>query len=425
MLDIATIAMCSTASAAILCIAMLVSWLKDGRPRNSFWLFAPFAIAIPAGVLLSYPERFGGSLALAIGWFLLTLVYGAAWQSARFVARRKPRPLIALIACIASLAFSLSFGSDGAYAEWRMLPRTLLMAAFCLLAAREYHAMRDRHLPSAHALAWLFLIFGIFHAVRSPLSLLLPAPFGPGEPQVWTIALFNFQLVLHGLLIGILMTTLGRERIAMHHYHLAMVDPLTGVGNRRALDRRLAEILSGRDTGKDKDAEARYALAIIDIDRFKAVNDRFGHGFGDIVIAGAANIACETVGHRNVFRLGGEEFAVLLQVGDNASAFTIAEKIRGQFAARAHIAHGISHRATLSAGVALLDADNQPADIFKEADRALYLAKAMGRNRTVLADEETLARLMEEALDDMVPARSQATAKLVPIDANKRSLRRA
>lgn len=383
---------------------MILSWFKDGRPRHSFWLFAPFALALPAGVLLSYPDRFGTQIALAFGWFLLTLVYAATWQTARFAAGRKPRFALAFLACFVPLVISLTLGSAELHAQWRMLPRALLMAVFCLLAAREFRRLADRHLPSAQALAWVFLGFGIFHALRSPLAFVLPAPFGARDVQVWAIAAFNFQIVLNGLLLGVFMTTLGRERISMHHFHLAMVDPLTGVGNRRAFDRRLAQILgdgTADHAGANKDRP--LAVAVLDIDNFKAVNDRFGHSFGDIVIAGAANIACDAIGHRNVFRLGGEEFAVVIEGHRPPIAEAMVEGMRLGFSMLSHVANEVSHRATLSAGVAIAGPHSDAGDLLSEADRALYLAKALGRNRTVVADEATMSRLMDEALHDMVP----------------------
>ncbi|MCJ2182614.1 diguanylate cyclase [Novosphingobium sp. 1949] len=400
--DITTIALCSTSAGAILLLAMVVSWLKDGRPRRSFWLFMPFALALPAGILLSYPEAFGEAPALAIGWFLLTLAYGAAWQSARYAAQRRIVILPTLIACLAGLAISLTLRSAALHPEWRMAPRALLMAGFCLLSAREYRSIGNRHLPSAQTLAWIFAGFGLFHALRTPLSAVIPAPLGSLEPQVWSIAAFNFQIVLNGLLASVFMMTLSRERVAMHHFHLAMVDPLTGIGNRRALDRRLAEIAHERQSARFPVPE-NLALAILDIDRFKAINDRYGHGFGDVVIAGTANLACDAVGYRNAFRLGGEEFALLIEAESSKAIESIAERIRADFAARTHTAHDQSHRATLSIGLALFDAGTPSEDLLKEADRALYLAKALGRDRVILADESMIARLMKTALHEMVP----------------------
>ncbi len=401
--DMTTIAACSTAADGLLCIAMIVCWLKDGRPRHSFWLFAPFALALPSGVLLSYPEVFGEPLGLALGWFLLTLVYAAAWQTARIARKAEPCFTPALIACLAALAFSVTLGADNHYPEWRALPRVLLMAAFSLLAAREFHRIANPHLPSAQTLAWIFLGFGLFHALRAPLTLYLPAPLGSGTAEIWSIAIFNFQIVLQGLLLGIFMTSLGRERIGMHHFHLAMVDPLTGVGNRRALERRLREIQDAAAANPESANRGILALATLDIDNFKSVNDRFGHNFGDIVIAAAANIACDAVHYRNVFRMGGEEFAVLIEAHDSAMAEAKTESIRKTFANCTHVMRDIAHRATLSAGIAIATSDSQLIELLDEADRALYLAKALGRNRTILADEATMTRLMDEALLDMIP----------------------
>ncbi|MFD2135893.1 hypothetical protein ACFSLT_13125 [Novosphingobium resinovorum] len=150
--DITTIAACSTALGAIMCIAILLSWFKDGRPTQRRWQFAPFGIAVPAGILLTYPEILPGPLGLRLGWFALTVVYGSAWLAARVTGGRRPRPLLMLLPCVAVLLFSATIGADDAISELRMLPRVLLFALFDGLAAREFMRMRQPQLQSATTL---------------------------------------------------------------------------------------------------------------------------------------------------------------------------------------------------------------------------------------------------------------------------------
>lgn len=362
-----------------MCIAILLSWFKDGRPTQRRWQFAPFGIAVPAGVLLTYPDVLPGPLGLMLGWFALTVVYGSAWLAARVTAGRKPLPLVMLAPCLAVLFFTATVGADGAFPELRMLPRVLLFALFDGLAAREFARMRAPQLQSATTLYWIFAVFCVFEILRAPFSLSLPAPFGPKETQVWSIALFNFLIVLQGLLLGVFLTALGREQLAAQHYRLASIDPLTGIGNRRALDDRMEAIAQTGTQG------GCTAVALLDIDRFKAINDEHGHGFGDVVIVGAAMVAREVLGAGNVFRVGGEEFAAIIEAPSPEAVMARAEKLREAFEARSHVNGDISRRCTASVGVAMLEPGDDHAARFAAADEALYEAKRLGRNRTVMA----------------------------------------
>ncbi len=157
-------------------------------------------------------------------------------------------------------------------------------------------------------------------------------------------------------------------------------DSLTGLPNRRATD----------DTLKRLVARANRSLApltavMVDLDHFKQINDRFGHGSGDEVLAavGAALNAClresDFAG-----RFGGEEFLVLLPDTDTDGAFLVAEKVRT--AVSSIRVPGVERDITASAGVAdLLTHGGTATSMLREADRALYAAKADGRNRTIVA----------------------------------------
>lgn len=155
----------------------------------------------------------------------------------------------------------------------------------------------------------------------------------------------------------------------------AMTDPLTHLANRRALLSRLdAERARAARTGQP------VALVILDLDHFKAVNDRFGHSAGDRALQHVADVltaACRTVDV--AARLGGEEFAVLLPDTSGPAALTVAERLR-EAIAMTPTADGI--RITASFGVAE-DADED--DPLAAADEALYRAKDDGRDRCALA----------------------------------------
>ncbi|HZG83567.1 sensor domain-containing diguanylate cyclase [Paenibacillus sp.] len=158
----------------------------------------------------------------------------------------------------------------------------------------------------------------------------------------------------------------------------AMTDPLTGLGNRRSLREAIAGFTAGGGA---------FAVLILDIDRFKSINDTFGHGVGDEVLrflSGVVRGALPSGG--TCYRLGGEEFVVLLAGADAAAAFPSAERIRGTLE-RTPSPTGAS--VTVSIGVA--DYPERGADeesLLVAADAALYEAKAQGRNRTIIAKKD-------------------------------------
>ncbi|WP_067733406.1 GGDEF domain-containing protein [Novosphingobium naphthalenivorans] len=378
--DIMTIAACSTVLAAIMCIGMLLSWFKDGRPARLSWLFAPFGIGVPAGILLTWPDILPGPWGLRLGWYFLTLVYGAAWTAARVLGGRRPRLLEILLPCTAVFLFSCTLGADAHMPQLRMFPRVLLFAAYNGLAAREFSRMRRPQLPSATTLYWIFAGFFLFDLARSPLALFLPAPFGPKETEVWSIALFNFLIVLEGALLSLFVTALNREQLAEQHYRLASIDPLTGIGNRRALEDRMQTLTDGYGRNKT------VAVAVIDIDNFKAVNDQMGHAFGDLVITNAGRMAAKVFGADNVFRVGGEEFAAVIFASTEGECLTRAETMRTRFAGLRHGSGAESRACTLSIGLAGMDRAEDHDTAFRAADRALYMAKRLGRNQTIMVD---------------------------------------
>ena len=162
-------------------------------------------------------------------------------------------------------------------------------------------------------------------------------------------------------------------------------DPLTGLPNRRALDTRLAAATeSARETGRP------FAIAICDIDHFKAFNDRFGHQIGDEVIKFVATSLAKDGGERLfAARYGGEEFVVLFEGVTAKQAGVEIDRIRAAIGARDLKINATGQtlgRLTFSAGVAQLCADDDGSSaMLKRADVSLYDAKRKGRNQVVVA----------------------------------------
>ncbi len=161
---------------------------------------------------------------------------------------------------------------------------------------------------------------------------------------------------------------------------LAVKDPLTGIFNRRYfMEQGKVEFERQRRYGQG------LSIIMIDIDRFKSVNDRYGHDVGDRVLAGFTKLGSAIVRESDIFaRLGGEEFAVLLPATALADACVIAERLRKAQEKERVVTDGEGLVVTLSCGVFECEKDVESFEnMVKMCDIALYRAKAQGRNRVV------------------------------------------
>ncbi|WP_439133861.1 GGDEF domain-containing protein [Pseudomaricurvus sp.] len=157
----------------------------------------------------------------------------------------------------------------------------------------------------------------------------------------------------------------------------ALRDPLTGVGNRVALDQA-----HEREVQLAARHKQPLSLLAIDIDHFKSINDRYGHSSGDDVIRQIAqSIKAVTRCTDLVFRYGGEEFVVLLNKTALNGAHVIAERIRQHVESLRIESYGAQISTTISIGISTLNRNNTDSMLFQRADAALYKAKQLGRNR--------------------------------------------
>lgn len=157
-------------------------------------------------------------------------------------------------------------------------------------------------------------------------------------------------------------------------------DPLTQLANRRYFDEKMKEILS-----LSRRQAQPLSIILTDIDKFKFVNDTFGHHAGDQVLVGYANLMREYTREEDVVaRFGGEEFILALPHTDSRQACSLAERLRKNLAQSDLLENG--HLVTASYGVAQWQGNEEVVELIKRADTALYRAKETGRNRTILAD---------------------------------------
>ena len=218
------------------------------------------------------------------------------------------------------------------------------------------------------------------HGIRSVLCVPLPSTverqcgvfvvYGDDKDMLATTACLFAAL---GRMFGALLSQ-SRRSAAMEQ--AALTDPLTGLGNRLAMAEAFAEI------DRTPPGATPSCLVVIDIDHFKAVNDRHGHPAGDAVLRGVALALRAAVRqHDQVVRMGGEEFLVVLSGTTLEQALDIAEKLRARVAAqRTPIDDGDLLCVTCSLGVAACRPGLPAARVLAAADAALYRAKQRGRN---------------------------------------------
>lgn len=209
-----------------------------------------------------------------------------------------------------------------------------------------------------------------------PISVLMLVSGRPAEVAAATSLMFGTAILVrfiaqvHAMLVDLL-------QLQHQTRNLAHTDPLTGLANRRALDGRVAALLRrGARAGGPG-----FKLAVLDLDGFKRVNDRFGHAFGDKLLCSVANRLRECVGEGGlVARQGGDEFAVLIPPHSPLHAAPLADRLLIALV-RPHLIDGIPVHVGASVGVAQWPADGADADaLFEYADRALYQAKAEPRS---------------------------------------------
>jgi diguanylate cyclase (GGDEF)-like protein len=376
-LDISTILAVTVFVSAIAGLLLLFSW-SHNRSEVALGLWGIAFLMQGIGIApLMLRQHTLPIWAIAAGPTILALAYGTMWAAARRFEGREVRLSAVLVGAAIWLA-ACQFEWFLASPHLRVATSSSIVVAYTLLCVRELSQPREPELRSRWPAMVLLLVHAFVFSLRIPLAHALPFPAGVDmNPPTWT-PLGAFEPLFFSFCLAFLLVNMAKERVELEHRRAALIDPLTGVANRRAFLERGDKLLQ-RVLADDQTA----ALLVLDLDRFKEINDTHGHQTGDRVLTGFCNLATEALRPGDLFgRLGGEEFACLLPNTSLAGAVQIAERIRGRLAAVAWPPNERALHATVSVGVAVSsDEDPDLAALFVAADRALYRAKAAGRNR--------------------------------------------
>lgn len=365
--DLGTIILLHNTSLIAGAAAILHSRKRSSRPIGLGRLaVALIALAIGA-VLAASGERAALPLWL---WTHLSLVLGTVaypllWDGMRRLSGRR-RSLYWIVVLVPVVWFVIGIVSGFPLVNAQRAS-VFHLTAVMFLAASAVEIWLDRHrepLPARRPLAACLLVSALIYAVRLVCIVL-------DIPSAFDFATAFFLQIFFNFWIALLVVTLVRERREAGLQLAADTDVLTGIGNRRWFLRRLPSA-----------PLANSALAILDVDHFKQINDRFGHPVGDHVLASVARTVRDALWEGDVLaRYGGEEFVLFLPNVDEQHARAVAERLRHRIEAMSIVIDGVRISVTVSIGVAWSDRKGGAWDAWIEAaDSACYVAKDGGRN---------------------------------------------
>ncbi len=375
-LDYRSLLLALGVSAACLMVTLFGTWFS--RRSDSFLLTLVVSLClIVAGIIVySFFTAQSGLAPLAIAYALMMSGFSTIYAaSVQFRSSGSPWRLAGMLSfiCLALGLPLLLVGLDGlGLIIMNVLTAILLVGTGC-----QYWAAR-REAPGP--LLGMVILYGVsgFSFALCAGVLIADGRSSLGEPPINWAENLNIGICIAGMTgIGALSLALHQWRMAALHRHEAMTDALTGLVNRRAL----FDQFGGRRLN------ASTAVIVFDIDRFKSINDRFGHSAGDEVLKlFAQDLLAEMVPAGAVARLGGEEFAMVVGEVMPGRAERIANAVRMRFAARDIVIDGKLLRCTVSGGVSVGTPEGQPFEtVLNLADGALYEAKGAGRDRVEIA----------------------------------------
>lgn len=375
-LDLPTLMAVESFIAALSGLVVLLGCPRGSDSRGSVW-WALGGITTAAGLALILYGLATNSIPLIITANLaIALSPAFYWTAARQLSRRD-----AIYALIPAGVLFLALGSVvpgyQLTANQQMAFSLALNAIYFYAAAIELWRGREERLLARWPLIALLVVHatifvaGAIEAMTGAISAMHLAPI-----TSW-FGLIHFESIVFSVGTAVFVVAFTRERAEARQRMVAESDPLTGLSTRRALLDQ-AELALERC----KAADAPLALAIFDLDRFKSINDRFGHAVGDAVLKRFGETVRATLRRNDrVGRIGGEEFALLLPDTNLVTAFEIADRVRAAFEADCRTLDGLELAATVSAGVTAAHRNSTVQSMLIAADEGLYEAKARGRNR--------------------------------------------
>ena len=351
----------------------------------AFFIIA--TLSAPLQVIAAWPNVIGDPAemqSLILGRVITVLIYGVLFFIALRTKNYRTLDILALIA-ITSTIFNTflmqPFGNpDGAGLIFRGLV-TVILIMFLLETRLSYFFIFFTGAVGAylHQIFYFFTL-SVPETQAGVYSLLITWVFALSyrwqkERRRRQVYALNFSLVeLHEELQTAI------EKLEKQ----SLTDPLTGLANRRAYEDYLK-----LEDHRSRRGASNYAIAIMDIDHFKAINDTYGHDVGDLVLIGLADIlSANARDYEMVARIGGEEFAIVFTQIEQDQAVAKLNSLRQQIEKKSFRADDTHLSCSVSIGIAMSNAEWTYSEVQKFADEALYEAKRSGRNRVCIGSPQ-------------------------------------
>jgi diguanylate cyclase (GGDEF)-like protein len=391
-LDVNTLFLVTIYVEAILGLLLLFAWVQNTAIYAvAWWGFADLLRAASVmlfGMYGSVSDLISIDLANAI----LFTAFAVTWTGARVFDHRKPRWILLFGGATLWLVLCRIPAIQGSW-DLRMLLSSGIITAYTWATAYEFWRGRSEPLVSRWPAIFMFFAHGALYLLRTPFGAMIAPVNNQVFASVW-ITVLSFEALLFTIAIAFILLAMAKERTEHRHKTASLIDPLTGIANRRAFLQD-AEVQLKRQATEPRP----IAVLLLDLDNFKSINDRFGHAMGDRVLQMFAEVGSGCMRRFDIFgRLGGEEFAALLVDTSRERALAVAEQIRSSFVEVTGMVEGKPVVATVSIGVVIsYDAVLDLSALLAQADHALYRAKDNGRNRIEIASIELILDRVKRA----------------------------
>jgi diguanylate cyclase (GGDEF)-like protein len=391
-LDVNTLFLVTVYVEAMLGLLLLFAWIQNSSIQAVAWWGGAHLLLAGSVMLFGMYGSVSDALSIDLANALLFTAFAVTWSGARVFDGRPPEPIYVVAGAVVWLAASrMPFFVQSMDA--RVLLSSGIITAYTWATAYEFWRGRSEPLVSRWPAIFMLFAHGALFLLRTPLSQILPWTSSTQVfDSVW-LTVLSFEALLFTIAVAFILLAMAKERTELRHKTAALVDPLTGIANRRAF---LEEVMA---LGKRQEASPRpCAVLLADLDHFKSINDRFGHAVGDRVLQIFGSAASAKLGPYDLIgRLGGEEFAIVLHDAGRDKGLAIAERIRLSFEDAVAEVEGRAVGGTVSMGMVI--SENGLCDLpalMAQADDALYCAKERGRNRIEVASLQLVLDRVEE-----------------------------
>jgi diguanylate cyclase (GGDEF)-like protein len=379
--DLPTLMIAGSFIAATSGVFLIFAWLQNRESWALLWWAAANLILAASVPLMAVRDDAFSRPSQILAITLLNISPALIWAAARSCNNRDANWGIV---GAGALLWILAFISPGfrASPDAQTFFNLSIIALYLFAAGAEFWRGRAERLGSRWPLIALLFSHGFIFAIGAMQAINghLPLTSDSILTSWFGFILFEAQVFVVGTAIFIV--AIDRERSELRQKILASVDELTGVASRRAFIDE-AERLLGSCRGEN----LPFSLIVFDLDRFKNINDTYGHMAGDRVLEVFGDSVRDMLRAGDlVGRPGGEEFSVALPGASAGTAYVVAERIRVAFTERCRRLGTLHLNPTVSAGVTSARKDSTLDSLFAAADSALYRAKQLGRDRIEVDD---------------------------------------